>query len=99
MATNTEVINITVRIMPSGDELEVELPIYSTGREIKEELLSAEVAPRTDPEGQPYVYDLIFKRKNIPIGDNKTLFDLEIENGDTLYLAPRLVPGSNPIIH
>ena len=62
--STTEVIAIIVRVMPSGDELEVELPIYSTGKEIKEELLSAEVAPRVDPEGNPYVYDLIFKRKN-----------------------------------
>lgn len=92
--SNSEVIDIVVRVMPSGDELEVELPIYSTGKEIKEELLSAEVAPRADPEGQPYVYDLIFKRKNVSIGDTKTLFDLQIQSGDTLYLAPRLVPGA-----
>ena len=37
--SNSEVIDIVVRVMPSGDELEVELPIYSTGKEIKEELL------------------------------------------------------------
>ncbi len=91
--SNSEVMGIVVRVMPSGDELEVELPIYSTGKEIKEELLAAEVAPRVDPEGNPYVYDLIFKRKNVSIGDTKTLFDLQIQEGDTLYLAPRLVPG------
>ena len=93
--SNSEVIAIIIRVMPSGDEIEVELPIYSTGQDIKDDLLSAEVAPRVDPEGQPYVYDLIFKRKNVSIGDTKTLFDLQIQDGDTLYLAPRLVPGRN----
>ncbi len=34
---SNDVIGIVVRVMPSGDELEVELPIYSTGKEIKEE--------------------------------------------------------------
>lgn len=90
---SNDVIGIVVRVMPSGDELEVELPIYSTGKEIKEELIEAGVAPRTDPEGVPYVYDLVFKRKNVSIGDNKTLYDLQIESGDTLFLAPRMNAG------
>ncbi|MGK0366475.1 MAG: hypothetical protein ACI85O_003548 [Saprospiraceae bacterium] len=89
----SDVINIVVRIMPGGDELEVELPIYSTGKEIKEELLDAKVAPRTDPEGVAYVYDLIFKRKGAKITDEKTLYDLQIEAGDTLFLAPRMNAG------
>ena len=56
-----DVLNIVIRLMPSGDELDVELPKFSTGREITEELLSQDVAPRADPEGNPYIYELISK--------------------------------------
>ncbi len=86
-------ISITVRVMPSGDEVDVDLEIFSTGKEIKEELLNAGVAPRVDQDNTPYTYELIFKKKNTPISDNKTLEDLQVQDGDTLYLAPRLVPG------
>jgi hypothetical protein len=94
MSKANDTISIIVRVMPRGDELEVELPLFSTGKEIIEELLSAEVAPRRDPENNPYVYELISKVANTKISDNKTLFDVGIRNGETLYLAPKLVAGS-----
>ena len=87
------VINITIRIMPKGDELDVELPEFSTGKQIAEELLSANVAPRTDPEGNPLIYELISKAGNIKIEDDKTLHDLNIGDGETLYLVPKMVAG------
>ena len=89
----SDIINIIVRIMPSGDELDVELPRYSTGKEIIEELLSASVAPRIDPNGNPYAYDLVSKASNVRIEDSKTLDDLRIKEGDTILFIPHLVAG------
>ena len=89
----SDVINITVRIMPKGDELDVELPVYSTGKEITEELLTANVASRHDPEGNPLIYDLISKAGNIRIEDDKSLHDLGVRDGETLYLVPKMVAG------
>ncbi|MBN8682933.1 MAG: hypothetical protein J0L99_09770 [Chitinophagales bacterium] len=89
----SDIINITIRVMPKGDELEVELPVFSTGKDIIEELLGASVAPRTDNEGQPYIYELISKSSNLKIGENKTLFDLGIRDGEAIYFVPKLVAG------
>jgi len=89
----SDVINIVIRLMPSGDELDVELPVFSTGRDITEELLSASVAPRTDPEGNPYIYEIISKASNVKIEEDKTLYDVGIREGETLYFVPKLVAG------
>lgn len=89
----SEVISITVRIMPKGDELDVELPVYSTGRQIADELLDSNVAARHDPEGNPLVYELISKAGNVRIEDDKSLHDLGIRDGETLYLVPKMVAG------
>jgi len=89
----SDVINIVIRLMPSGDELDVELPVFSTGRDITEELLSANVAPRTDPEGNPYIYEIISKASSVKIDEDKTLYDVGIREGETLYFVPKLVAG------
>ena len=89
----SDTINIVIRLMPSGDELDVELPIFSTGKEIAEELLSQSVAPRSDPEGNPYIYELISKSSNVRIDDDKALYDVGIKDGETLFFVPKLVAG------
>lgn len=89
----SDVINIAIRVMPRGDELDVELPVFSTGKDIIDELLNSGVAPRTDGEGNPYVYELISKASNVKIGENKTLIDLGIREGETIYFVPKLVAG------
>ena len=93
----SDVISLFVRILPSGDELEVELPIYTTGKEIKKELLNSGIVSTLDTYQNSVDYQLIFKRKNIVILDNKTIYDLGIENGDTIYLAPKLPQLISPI--
>lgn len=89
----SDILNIVVRVMPSGDELDVELPRFSTGREITEELLTAGVAPRKDPEGNAYAYELVSKATNVRIEDSKTLHDLGIREDDTILFIPNLVAG------
>ena len=86
----TDVINIAIRVMPKGDELEVELPVFSTGKDIIEELLNTKVVPLNDGEGNLYLYELIAKASSIKIGESKTLYDLGIREGETLYLVPKL---------
>ena len=86
-------INIVIRLMPSGDELDVELPVFTTGKEIMDHLLSEKAAPRSDQEGNPYVYELISKASNARIDDDKTLYDVGIQEGETLYFVPKLVAG------
>lgn len=87
-------ISITIRLVHSGDELEVELPLYSTGKEIVEELLKGDIIPKTDPEGNPYVYKLVAKRSGVEVIPEKNLGDLGIQAGDTLLLTPKLIAGA-----
>jgi WXG100 protein secretion system (Wss), protein YukD len=91
--TMSESINIVIRLMPSGDELDVELPVFTTGKELVGQLLGENLAPRTDPEGNPYVYEIISKVSNVRLEDEKTLYDAGIREGETLYFVPKLVAG------
>lgn len=81
--------------MPGGEELDVELPDLTTGKEIKEELLQAGIAPRNSPDGEAYVYELVNKKQNLRIHDDKTLVDLAVNNGDMLLFIPNLVAGKH----
>lgn len=86
-------LNIVIRVMPNGDEFDVEVPDFSTGKDLIEGLLQKQVAPRNDASGNPFVYELISKAKNVKIGETKTLLDVGITDGDTLYFTPKLVAG------
>ena len=89
----SDVLTINVRIMPSAEEFTVELPRFTTGREICEELLNNNVAPRTSAQGEPYVYELVIKSTNLRLEENKTLSDLGVQSGDTVLFIPNLVAG------
>ncbi len=91
MSENT--INLIVRILPSGEELDVELPLYTTVKEIIDELLNEGMVPRTNPQGDPYTYEMALKGSQTQVMQEKTLFDIGIKNGDTMLLMPRLVAG------
>lgn len=89
-----DVIKVIVRLLPSGDELDVELPLYSTGKEIVDELLNAGLGvERNDPQGNPYMYKLVLKDTGMEIVPEKTLYDLNVREGQTLLLTPKLVAG------
>ena len=86
-------INLIVRILPGGDELDVELPPYTTVKEIIDELLNTSMVPRSDPQGNPYSYELALKGSQTKVMPEKTLNDIGVTNGATLLLMPRLVAG------
>lgn len=89
-----DILNVVVRVMPSGEEHEVELPRFTTGKEIREALLSEGVAPRVDAEGNHFTYNLVSKQSNVSIDDAKTLHDLGINDGDTILFIPKIIAGS-----
>ena len=90
---NKDVINIVIRVMPKGDELDVELPLFTTAKEIIEELIRANVVPRTDPGGNYYSFELISKINNSIILEKQTLHDIGIKEGDVLYFVPKIIAG------
>lgn len=87
-------ISVVVRIYPSGEELDVELPLYSTGKDIIDELLNANLGiPKTDAQGNQYFYELFCKDISKTIVPEKTLADLGVQSGYRLLLTPKLVAG------
>lgn len=83
-------INVVIRIMPVGEELEVELDVAMTGIEIKEHFISEGLVPGNQP------YDLYCKANGFKIDDNKTLESAGVNEGYTLYLAPANInPGGS----
>jgi len=86
-------IELTVRVQPTNDEVTVELDMYTSGKEIKKALISQDIAPSTDNQGNPIVYQLISKSSNKVIDDHKTLDDLGIREGETLFMIPAIAAG------
>ena len=86
---------VTVRILPSGDEFEMELPADSTGKIIKQELLSHPELdiPRFDNEGNKHSFKLVAKQAGREIGDDQTIYECGVNNGETLLLKPGIVAG------
>jgi len=87
------IFNVVLRVMPRGDEFDVELPSGSTAQEIIDEMIKAEIVPFLDPEGKPYVYELISKEGSGVIPKSKSLLDCGVKEGDTLYFVPKIVAG------
>lgn len=90
----SDILNLTIKILPSGDEIEVELSAYTTARELLEELAENNIISRTDANGNPVSHQLTRERTNRPIGD-KTLLDHQVEKGETLYCVPELIHGGS----
>ena len=86
-------INVIIRIMPQGEEVEVELSGYTTGKEIIDELLQEDLSLGQNGSGELQVYELVKKDTNTKLEENRSLFDIGIKNGDILYLLPKMVAG------
>lgn len=93
MANKANEISIMLRILPKGEEVGADLHITTTGKEIISELVSNGIIPKNDPEGNPYVYELISKNNNAKISEDKTLLDSGIQDGAIIYVTPKLVAG------
>ncbi|RMG23319.1 MAG: hypothetical protein D6730_14675 [Bacteroidetes bacterium] len=87
------VVTVIVRVLPKGDEYDLELPLYTTGGEIVEAMLSQNVVPRSQG-GEEYEYQLVSKEYQREVLPSQTLWDLQIQSGNTLLLTPKLVAGA-----
>lgn len=92
MTNSEDLINIEARIMPRGEVIDLELPLFSTGNEIIEACMDGELLAKTDHEGNPYTYEVITK-SNVKIGEDKTLFDVGLKEGEMIYIVPKMSAG------
>ncbi len=91
-----ESIEITIRLLPSGDEFEVDLPVYFSGKQIIDEFMkdaqNLDISTH-DQEGNRLEYELIVKGKKDSIHPENTLQEAGVRDGDIIFLAPKMVAG------
>lgn len=86
-------LNLTVRIMPAGEEHELELSRFTTGGEIIDALIENEIVSKSDHEGNPYIYRISTKGSGVQLTNEKTLHDVNVKDNDTLMVIPEMVAG------
>jgi uncharacterized ubiquitin-like protein YukD len=86
---------VIVRVLPMGEELELDLPAEATGKEIIASLLEFDEinTPTHDHEGNQIVYKLVSKNSGQEVKKDLSLFEVGVNNGDTLILSPSLIAG------
>ncbi len=89
------IISIVIRIMPSGMEFDIDLPLYTTGKQLLDELMALDEVERVGQNGQPYSYRLISKGTGQEIDLGKSLYNIGIKEGDTVILAADLEAGAS----
>lgn len=89
----SEILMVTLQIMPSNERRPMELPSQATGGEIINAIMNQNVVPRTDNKGNPQSYTLRHEGSRLEIGDTQRLYELRVNNGDILTLTPKLIAG------
>ncbi len=90
MTKLNEYVQVSISILPSEDQIELELSIQSTGYEIKNLLI--ESFPNLEPI-EILQSDLICKSLGKSLGDYSTLQDLGIDDTQELTCSFAIVPA------
>ena len=95
MADNSKV-DVVIRVMPKGDEIDATLPLKATGKQVVQKLLSdpSIKLPKADPQGQTITYKLMCKDTGKEV-NKETLEQAEIKKGYILLLTPDVIAGQD----
>ena len=89
-----DTIKVIVRVVSANMDIDVDLPLNATANDIIETLLDEDIAPRNDHSGNPITYHLTPKGKNTILGEDDTLTDAKIQEGDVILMTPVFVAGA-----
>ena len=90
---SVEPITIILRVMPQGDELDIEVTdVTSTFGDLKKILIEQGIAPASDLNGNPYVYEFVSKNTNKRCPD-EALVTATVGDGEVVYFMPKLLAG------
>ena len=90
---SAKTIKVIIKVLPSNEDVDVELPVNATPADIIEKMLESGIGPRNDNAGNPITYNLTPKGKNIVIGEDETLGAAQVQEGDVLLMTPVFVAG------
>lgn len=90
---STTSIKVIVRVLPQNEDVDVELPLNATAKDVIESLLDSGIGQRNDNVGNPITYNLTPKGRNIVIDENETLGAAQVQEGDVILMTPVFVAG------
>jgi uncharacterized ubiquitin-like protein YukD len=86
-------LKVIVRIVSTNEDIDVDLPANATAADVIESLLEANIFPRNDQQGNHVTYQLTPKGKGLIIGEDETLAEAKVQQGDVLLVTPVLIVG------
>ena len=86
-------IKLIIRVLPNNEDVDVDVPLDATAKDIIDTLLDSDIGQRHDNSGTPITYNLTPKGKNIVIEEHQTLEEAGIQEGDILLMTPVFVAG------
>jgi uncharacterized ubiquitin-like protein YukD len=87
-------LKVIVRIVSSNEDIDVDLPSDATAGDVIDSLLEANYCDRNDHAGNPITYQLTPKgNKGLIIGEDQTLAEAKVQQGDVLLMTPVFVAG------
>jgi len=87
---------VNVRVMPSMNEAEFELPAHATGEMIISNIINDRdfEATKNNPiTGSEYTWNIRSKGMGSVIPNNRSLYESGVQNGDTLVISPNIETG------
>jgi len=86
-------VNVTVIDVTGNKEQQATLPDDAPVRRIIAKLVQMMKLPSTGPDGQPMSYKFHHKASGRQLGDEQTLAQAEVKDGDVLRLQPEITAG------
>lgn len=84
---------IAIRVMPGDNMAAMEVSEQTTVKELFSKVFHFNLAPESDPRGNPYIFELFSSRTGKRFNPESSLNELDIEPWDVLYFIPKLVAG------
>ena len=86
-------VNVTIVDVTGNKEQQADIPDDAPVRRIVTKLVQMMNLPATSPDGQPMSYKFHHKASGKQLGDDQTLADAGVKEGDVLRLQPEITAG------
>ncbi|MFK7946037.1 MAG: EsaB/YukD family protein [Saprospiraceae bacterium] len=84
---------VTIRLTVEQKEFNIALSTNATPDRIVQKLINANLIDKISPSGEPYVYEIQPKGKNLAIEGDESLEQAGVTDGDILLLIREVIAG------
>jgi len=86
-------VNVTIIDVTGNKEQQADVPDDAPARRIIAKLVQMMNLPATGPDGQPMSYKFHHKASGRQLGEEETLAEAGVKEGDVLRLQPEITAG------